>query len=77
MRIFALTDDQVDSLLRFLEADMSVSETGREEHQLQRQDQRPVCPLPVIGDNSNLRRVDPDLAIPEHRVFMDRWERKV
>lgn len=67
-RIYALTDDQLNSLLRFLEW---VPNTHGEDQQ-----QRPKCPLPILGDYDNLTRIEPDAAIPVHNVFRDRWERK-
>lgn len=67
-RIYALTDDQIDSLLQFLEWVPNAHEED--------QKQRPECPLPILGDDHNLTRVDPDVAIPMHNVFRDRWERK-
>lgn len=66
-RIYALTDDQIESLLQFLEW---VPDAHEED-----QKQRPECPLPILGDDDNLTRVDPDVAIPMHNVFRDRWER--
>lgn len=68
-RIYALTDDQLDSLLQFLEW---LPNAGTED-----QKQQPGCPLPILGDDNNLTRVDTDVAIPMHHVFRDRWERKV
>lgn len=67
-RIYALTDDQLDSLLKFLEW---APKADKED-----QNQRPECPLPILGDDNNLTRINPDVAIPMHNVFRDRWERK-
>lgn len=68
-RIYALTDEQLDSLLHFLER-------GPESDSTQ-QGQCLECPLPILGDDNNLTRVDPDVAIPMHNIFRDRWERKI
>lgn len=62
-RIYALTDDQTATLVRFL----------RDSHDREIDSE---CPLPIYGDKENSRRVDPEIAIPEHDVFRDRWERK-
>jgi hypothetical protein len=67
-RIYALTEEQIDLLLHFLEW-----EPKSQSHQ---QGPRPECPLPILGNDNNLTRVDPDVAIPMHNVFRDRWERK-
>lgn len=67
-RIYALTDDQLDSLLQFLEWVPNAHEESPK--------QRPECPLPILGDYDNLTRIEPDTAIPVHNVFRDRWERK-
>lgn len=68
-RIYALTEDQLDSLLRFLEWEPN-AHAGDQERQ-------PECPLPILGNDNNLTRIDPDVAIPMHNVFRDRWEREV
>lgn len=67
-RIYALTDGQIDSLLRFLESAPKVHTDD--------QTQQPECPLPILGDYDNLNRIEPEVAIPMHNVFRDRWERK-
>ncbi|KAG6358643.1 hypothetical protein INS49_012161 [Diaporthe citri] len=67
-RIYALTSDQLDSLLQFLEWVPNALTGGQE--------QQPECPLPILGDDNNLTRIQPDVAIPMHNVFRDRWERK-
>lgn len=33
--------------------------------------------LPILGDKRNRRRVDAEIAIPEHDIYRDRWERKI
>ncbi|CAN8096479.1 unnamed protein product [Discula destructiva] len=33
--------------------------------------------LPILGNKTNLRRVDAEIAIPEHGIYRDRWERKI
>lgn len=66
-RIYALTDDQTATLDRFLKRE------ARDSHD---REIDPECPLPMFGDKDNSRRVDPEIAIPEHNVFRDRWERK-
>ncbi|KAK7720728.1 hypothetical protein SLS63_009722 [Diaporthe eres] len=67
-RIYALTDDQTATLLRFL-----TREAGSPDHG----DIDSECPFPILGDSNNRRRVDPEIAMPEHNVFRDRWERKM
>lgn len=67
-RIYALTDEQLDSLLNLLQQ-------GSESHSTQ-QRQCVECPLPILGYDNNLTRIDPDVAIPMHNIFRDRWERK-
>lgn len=67
-RIYALTDDQTAALLRFL-----TREAGDPDHG----DIDSECPFPILGDSNNRRRVDPEIAMPEHNVFRDRWERKM
>lgn len=67
-RIYALTDEQLESLLHFLE--------WAPKSQSSQQGQRPECPLPILGTDNNLTRIEPDVAIPMHNVFRDRWERK-
>lgn len=63
-RIYALEDEQIATLLRFLDSD---GETLVES----------ACPLPILGDGHNRRRIDPEIAMPEFNVFRDRWERSV
>lgn len=63
-RVFALTDDQRSALLHFLDLDPAAVGTSE-------------CPLPIIGDSSNRRRVDYEIAIPEHNIYRDRWERPI
>lgn len=67
-RIYALTEEQIESLLHFLE--------WEPKSQPNQKGQRPECPLPILGNDTNLTRVDPDVAIPMHNVFRDRWEKK-
>ncbi|KAG8169222.1 hypothetical protein KVR01_001971 [Diaporthe batatas] len=66
-RIYALTEEQIESLLHFLE--------WEPKSQPSQQEQRPECPLPILGNDTNLTRVDPDVAIPLHNVYRDRWEK--
>lgn len=33
--------------------------------------------LPILGNENNRRRVDAEIAIPEHSIYRDRWERKI
>lgn len=61
-RIYALTEEQIANLLQFLEKG---------------QINGSVCPLPILGDITNRRRVDEEIAIPEFNVYRDRWERTV
>lgn len=61
-RIYALTEEQTASLLQFLEKEQTDGST---------------CPLPILGDITNQRRVDEEIAIPEFNIYRDRWERTV
>ncbi|KAG8163372.1 hypothetical protein KVR01_006669 [Diaporthe batatas] len=61
-RIYALTEQQTANLLQFLEKG---------------QINGSVCPLPILADITNRRRVDEEIAIPEFNVYRDRWERTV
>lgn len=62
-RIYALTEEQTANLLQFLGKGQVDGST--------------VCPLPILGDITNRRRVDQAIAIPEFNVYRDRWERTV
>ncbi|KAL1854941.1 hypothetical protein Daus18300_011261 [Diaporthe australafricana] len=62
-RICALNDHQFDTLVHFLES----PDIG---------DENP-CPLPILVDKTNRRRVDEGIAIPEYNIYRDRWERKI
>ena len=33
------------------------------------------CPLPILGDKNNIRRVDPEEPIEITGIYRDRWER--
>lgn len=33
--------------------------------------------LPILGNETNRRRVDAEIAIAEHDIYRDRWERKI
>lgn len=61
-RIYELTEEQTASLLQFLEKERITEST---------------CPLPILGDITNRRRVDEEIAMPEFNVYRDRWERTV
>lgn len=62
-RVCAVTEDQLAKLVQFFESESP-------------EDQR-ACPLPILVDNTNRRRVDNEIAIPEHNIYRDRWERKM
>jgi hypothetical protein len=34
------------------------------------------CPLPILGDENNIRRVDPEEPIEITGIYRNRWERK-
>lgn len=68
-RIYALTDKQLESLLHFLE--------WEPKPQVGQQAERPECPLPILGGDENLTRVDPEVAMPLHNIFRDRWEQAI
>lgn len=58
-----MTEDQLAKLVQFLESE----DPG---------DHR-ACPLPILIDSTNRRRVDNEIAIPEHNIYRYRWERKM
>lgn len=60
--MWAISDGQLSKLLNFLESD----EQGHVE-----------CPLPLVLEKTNHRRIDADNCIPEHNIYRDRWERKM
>lgn len=62
-RICAVTDDQLADLLQFLGSETPCDENS--------------CPLPILVDKTNRRRVDDEIAIPEHNIYRDRWERRI
>lgn len=35
------------------------------------------CPLQILVDKTNRDRVDHEIAIPEHSIYRDRWERRM
>ena len=59
-RIYQLLPEQRNALLDFLLADETPS----------------VCPFPILGDQSNRIRVDPEEPIPTTGIYRDLWERK-
>ncbi|KAG6353374.1 hypothetical protein INS49_007454 [Diaporthe citri] len=61
-RICLLTDAQKMALLDFL---LDTSGTGS------------TCPLPIIPDETNMQRVDPEEPIEYTSVYRDQWERKM
>lgn len=63
-RIYKLHDHQFDTLASFLSSPRPPVSAD-------------TSVLPILGDLSNLDRVDPDDAIDVHRIFRDRWERKI
>lgn len=63
-RICQLTDTQKVTLLRFLRADNS-SEEGVK------------CPLPILPDENNTHRVDPEEPFSFTGVYRDIWEREM
>lgn len=69
-RICALTDAQESALIRFLESDHGHMTTVGDAASS-------LSPLPILLDRTNIRRVDLDLARPEHNVFRDRWEQRL
>ncbi|KAM0425348.1 hypothetical protein ACHAPT_009404 [Fusarium lateritium] len=62
-RLYQLRDDQQQALSDFLLADTP---------------NRPPspCPLPILSDSKNRVRVDPGVAIIQHHIYRDIWERK-
>lgn len=61
-RICQLLDEQQHTLVDFLLADRDVA--------------RACCPLPILPGEQNRVRIDPEDAIPMHKVYRDIWERK-
>ncbi|KAF4469570.1 hypothetical protein FALBO_3532 [Fusarium albosuccineum] len=59
-RIYELLPEQKQALLSFLTADVPPS----------------PAPLPILGDDRNRNRVDPEEPIEETGIFRDIWERK-
>lgn len=59
-----MEDEQIATLLRCLDSDRETLVD-------------PECPLPILGDRDNRRRIDSEIAMPEFNVFRDRWERSV
>lgn len=57
-----MSDDQLAKLLTFLES---------------KQQDTSDCPLPLVLEKTNHRRIDSDNCIPEHNIYRDRWERKM
>lgn len=65
-RIYRLLDTQKADLLQFLLSDPSSSSSSS-----------PVTsPLPIIGDEKNDQRVDPEESVVDTGIFRDVWERK-
>lgn len=62
-RFCRLLDAQQDALIAFLVSDAE-------------QTLPPACPLPVLGTADNRVRVSAEIAIMEHRIYRDEWERK-
>lgn len=60
-RPYELTDEQQQSLVEFLLAAAPTEES---------------CPLPMLGEKRNRRRVDATMAITHYGVYRDIWERK-
>lgn len=59
-RIYQLLPEQKQALVDFLTADP-----------------RPLtCPLPILGDDNNLPRVDPEEPLKATGIYRDIWERK-
>ncbi|KAG6354247.1 hypothetical protein INS49_004852 [Diaporthe citri] len=61
-RVWAVSDDQLAKLLSFLESEEQDTSD---------------CPLPLVLEKTNKRRMDSDNCIPEHNIYRDRWERKM
>ncbi|KAJ3544308.1 hypothetical protein NM208_g3122 [Fusarium decemcellulare] len=59
-RIFELLPEQKQSLLNFLTADSPVSPS----------------PLPILADDNNRNRVDPEERIEDTGIFRNTWDRK-
>ncbi|ROW08493.1 hypothetical protein VMCG_03258 [Cytospora schulzeri] len=62
-RMCELTEDQLSDLLRFYASERPA-------------DWSPP-PLPIMVNKKNRRRVEYEIAIPEHNIYRDRWERTI
>ncbi|OBT97131.1 hypothetical protein VE01_04877 [Pseudogymnoascus verrucosus] len=60
-RIYGLLDSQKQQLLDFL---------------LSEETPPASCPLPILGDDDNRQRVDPEEPIVDTGIYRDEWERK-
>ena len=60
-RIYRLLDSQKQQLLDFL---------------LSEETPPALCPLPILGDDENRQRVDPEEPIVDTGIYRDNWERK-
>lgn len=62
-QICAVTEEKLGKLVQFLESENQGDQTA--------------CPLPILVDITYHRRVDNEIAIPEHNIYRDRWERRM
>lgn len=62
-RICELTDDQLSDLLKFYASEQPADWA--------------IPPLPIMVNKKNRRRVEYEIAIPEHNIYRDRWERMI
>lgn len=69
-RICLLTDTQKKALLDFFLGTPSTGSSGVAKD-------RETCPLPIIPDETNVQRVDPEEPIRYTGVYRDQWERKM
>lgn len=69
-RICLLTDAQKKALLDFLLDRPGTGSPGAA-------NERESCPLPIIPDETNVQRVDPEEPIQYTGVYRDQWERKM
>ncbi|KAI1260379.1 hypothetical protein F5Y18DRAFT_432327 [Xylariaceae sp. FL1019] len=61
-RIYRLLDHQRQDLVKFLVSDDNSAAR--------------FCPIPILGNDDNIERIDPEEALLDTGVFRDLWERR-
>lgn len=78
-RISKLTDEQKSALFRFLTTERTRNEEPKADHG-EEHGGRGLgrgCPLPILPNETNLHRVDPEEDINVTGVYRDAWEREM